>query len=153
MKKMRYDMIHGITELYRVDEVASTLPDELNRVIRYYKQGYQWYTRNIGPMDKDEYQEGIDLLESLRAVSNEMCVIPESCLVVQDATLQVNATAFADWMDSREVQDILYKLRTIKARMVHFLHEGDLLEYREVHEIVERIELFFVSNYFRPIAL
>ncbi len=134
------DHFHEVLAMYPEDEVAISLPDLLNRVIRYYQEGDKWHGRHFHATSREEYAEVIAWLKELREMTELMAIEEESCLLIQTETLKINLNPWVKYTRKYSLVEIMYQIRVVKGRMTLYLNSDNIVEYRDCLEAMDRLE-------------
>lgn len=141
MEKTFYDY-RDLLELYPADTVNTDMVDMLSRVINYYMNGDLYHKRHHPPTDRTEYQDNMALLKTLRDMVEQMCTDEECSLIIQDENVRLNLNPWVKYMREVDISELLVQLRIIKDYMAMYLHQDNIMEYRDslkVMNVWERV--------------
>ena len=134
---------YDVAELYMNEENFDNLDVELITVIKYYKEGDAWYSRNVKEMDRMDFQEKLGFLVDLKNAVESMGVMADARLILQSKDVQINLDPFIDFTNKHSAKQCVIMLQLIQGMMVTYLHDGNILAFKDGIDSLTRAECVF----------
>ncbi|REE01129.1 hypothetical protein [Marinoscillum furvescens] len=129
-----------ILELYPLDAHPTHLPDLVNMIIRFIRDGVR---------DRD-ITETLEFLEELREVTELMSRKNSDGLLYRKGDFEIYIDPFLSWMDQHGPADLLLAFGDVASVATDALTRSNVRDYKTVTNLIERWQVFIMStNYDR----
>lgn len=136
MKNENYSDFKELTEMF-ADMSIGDMPPALGHVIDYYVKGDEWHRKHMREYDREEYTELLQILQALRELTEAMKTDDENSVMMEERKIRINMTAWVRFRSFHDLRNLQLCLRTIKSRMVDYLNENTIVDFRQACKTLE----------------